>query len=86
MATLFFGGYDIPFVNEANYDQNLDGSIWCTGFNGKSGLFYILVYVGTMDNSKIQVRSVNEPGLEDIDSIGIIQYAGNRCFGFIKTK
>ena len=22
MATLFFGGYDIPFVNEANYDQN----------------------------------------------------------------
>ena len=23
MATLFFGGYDIPFVNEANYDQNL---------------------------------------------------------------
>lgn len=23
MATLFFGGYDIPFVNEANYDANL---------------------------------------------------------------
>jgi NADH-quinone oxidoreductase subunit H len=23
MSTLFFGGYDIPFVNEANYDQNL---------------------------------------------------------------
>ncbi|MBX2935087.1 MAG: NADH-quinone oxidoreductase subunit NuoH [Ferruginibacter sp.] len=22
MATLFFGGYDIPFLNEANYDQN----------------------------------------------------------------
>lgn len=22
MATLYFGGYDIPFVNEANYDQN----------------------------------------------------------------
>ena len=22
MATLFFGGYDIPFVNEANYNQN----------------------------------------------------------------
>ena len=22
MSTLFFGGYDIPFVNEANYDQN----------------------------------------------------------------
>ncbi len=22
MATLFFGGYDIPFVQEANYDQN----------------------------------------------------------------
>jgi len=23
MSTLYFGGYDIPFVNEANYDQNL---------------------------------------------------------------
>ena len=23
MATLFFGGYDIPFVNEALYNQNL---------------------------------------------------------------
>lgn len=22
MATLFFGGFDIPFLNEANYDQN----------------------------------------------------------------
>lgn len=22
MATLYFGGYDIPFLNEANYDQN----------------------------------------------------------------
>ncbi len=22
MSTLFFGGYDIPFLNEANYDQN----------------------------------------------------------------
>jgi NADH-quinone oxidoreductase subunit H len=23
MATLFFGGYDIPFLNEANYNQNV---------------------------------------------------------------
>jgi NADH-quinone oxidoreductase subunit H len=43
MATLFFGGYDIPFVNEASW-----GNHWWVD---KSVCFYFPVHVDTMDHS-----------------------------------
>jgi hypothetical protein len=42
--------------------------------------------VGALDDSPVQVRSVDEPGLEDIDTDSLIQYAGYRRHHFIKTK
>ena len=49
-------------------------------------MLHFPVHVGTLDHTKIQVRPVDEPGLEDIDTFSIIQYAGNRRFGLIETK
>ena len=51
MATLFFGGYDIPFVNEANWGQSLVGWIsWIWSIDDKGIVFYFCVYVDTLDH------------------------------------
>jgi len=49
-------------------------------------IVYISIHVGTMDSSKIQVRPVNEPWLENIAAFINLKYAGNRRINFIKTK
>lgn len=42
MATLFFGGYDIPFVNEANLPQNLATILGTLALLLKTGFFIFL--------------------------------------------
>lgn len=42
MATLFFGGYDIPFVNEANLPQNLATILGSLALLLKTGFFIFL--------------------------------------------
>ena len=44
MATLFFGGYDIPFVNEANWAPNLAAILGVFCLLGKS-LIFIFVFM-----------------------------------------
>lgn len=39
MTTLFFGGYDMPFVNEANFSPNVAALIGLAAILGKSFLF-----------------------------------------------
>ena len=39
-----------------------------------------------MDDPKVPVRPVNEPGMENIIAIGTCKYAGDRGINFIKTK
>ena len=52
MATLFFGGYDIPFVNEAAWGNALVGRInWFCSADGKSLVLYFPVYVDPLDHS-----------------------------------
>ena len=53
MATLYFGGYDIPFVNEASWglNQNLMALIGFCGVDGQSIFFHICIYVDPLDNS-----------------------------------
>ena len=46
MATLFFGGYDIPFLNEANYDQNWIAFFGILALMGKVVIFlFIFMWV-----------------------------------------
>ena len=46
MATLFFGGYDIPFLNEANYDQNWIAFFGIVALMGKVVIFlFIFMWV-----------------------------------------
>jgi NADH-quinone oxidoreductase subunit H len=42
MATLYFGGYDMPFVNEANLSVNLAAVI---GFVALFGKTFILIFI-----------------------------------------
>ena len=42
MATLFFGGYDIPFVNEADYNQNLMAGLGVLALMAKVVCFIFL--------------------------------------------
>jgi NADH-quinone oxidoreductase subunit H len=42
MATLFFGGYDIPFLNEANYDQTWMSILGVLALMAKVGGFIFL--------------------------------------------
>ncbi len=53
MSTLYFGGYDIPFVNEATWgmESKRDGHYWICGVDEQSILFRICVYVDTLDHS-----------------------------------
>ena len=75
MATLFFGGYDIPFVNEAAW-----GNHWWVGLIGfavlmtKAVLFIFFVHVDPLDHSPFPLRPVDEPGLERPVAAGPGQY------------
>ena len=74
MATLYFGGYDIPFVNDANLVHSI-GVNWLAVLEGavfiiKILWFYFPFHVGKMDRATFQVRSINEPGLENTVTIG----------------
>ena len=42
MATLYFGGYDMPFVNEANLSVNLAAIIGIVALFGKT---FILIFI-----------------------------------------
>ena len=57
MATLYFGGYDIPFVNDATliqyYWAKLGSIIAGAVFFVKNILVYFLIYVGKLDDSAI---------------------------------
>ena len=76
MATLFFGGYDIPFVNEASWglSPNAFGDHWICCIACQSIFLFVCIYVDTMDDSTFPLRSVDEPGMEEINSAGIDQY------------
>ena len=46
MATLFFGGYDMPFVNEANLSVNVAAIVGIVALLGKSFIFiFIFMWV-----------------------------------------
>ena len=49
-------------------------------------MFHFFVYVGTVDDSKIQVRPANESWMENPFTIITFKHAGNRGINFIKTK
>jgi len=42
MATLFFGGYDMPFVNEANLSPNIAALVGAAALMAKAGFFIFL--------------------------------------------
>ncbi|MEP7319959.1 MAG: complex I subunit 1 family protein, partial [Panacibacter sp.] len=44
IATLFFGGYDMPFVNEANFSPNIAALIGIVALMGKI-FFFIFVFM-----------------------------------------
>lgn len=44
MATLFFGGYDMPFVNEANFSHNVAAIIGAVALFGKI-IFFIFLFM-----------------------------------------
>jgi NADH-quinone oxidoreductase subunit H len=44
MATLYFGGYDIPFVNDANLAQSL-GMNWTALLQAASLLFKVAAFI-----------------------------------------
>ncbi len=46
MATLYFGGYDMPFVNEANFSVNIAALIGIVALLGKAIIFiFIFMWV-----------------------------------------
>ena len=51
MSTLFFGGYDMPFVNEANFTPNIAALGRNCGTDGQGGVLFIPVHVGALDDS-----------------------------------
>jgi NADH-quinone oxidoreductase subunit H len=44
MATLFFGGYDMPFVNEANFSANIAAIIGLVALMAKV-VFFIFLFM-----------------------------------------
>ena len=49
MATLYFGGYDMPFVNEANLSVNVAAIIGMVALLGKAFIF-IFIFMGVRWN------------------------------------
>ena len=69
IATLFFGGYDIPFFNESTLVNKC-----CTflEFSIVAKLHFSFLYLcGYVGHSAFPLRSINESGLERINTIGI---------------
>jgi len=62
MATIFWGGYDIPFVNDAsfglNHGQNLLAILQGLKFVYQSSDLYILFYVGEMEGFPSQFHEL----------------------------
>ena len=56
------------------------------GIDGESGFLFILIHVGALDDTEIQVRPVDAYGLAYPHPIGIGEYAGNRSGDIISTE
>ena len=81
MATLYFGGYNFPFMHQFG----LTGKTWVTIIGCgravcKNIFLHLLFHVGTLDNPAFPLRPVDGFGMENIDTVGHSQYCDNRVW------
>ncbi len=68
IATLYFGGYDIPFVNDATLGNSIGANWIRLGFPlhyWKSLFLHLLLHVGALDDSSFQYTPINGFRLEN---------------------
>jgi len=79
IATLYFGGYNMPFYRSVGIIAKSGDYVWFTVFLYEDIIPDLSIYVDQMDITTIQVRPADESGLEKTDAIGYFQHYGYRC-------
>ena len=85
MATLYFGGYDIPFVNECQLSVNIAALVGIVALLIKVVIFIFIFMWVRWTIPRFQIRPVNESWLESIDSTCFVKYVYNRCSYFVEA-
>ncbi len=78
IATLYFGGYNMPFIDQLGLSPNAVTLLGNSILFYEDFLFHLPVYVGALDVATIQVRPVDEPGMERTDTHCHVQHRSNR--------
>ena len=78
MATLYFGGYNFPFMYDLGLSQNWITIIGVVVFFAKIFAFIFFLHVDPVDTPALSLRSIDEPGLEGIDPVSHCQHRTDR--------
>lgn len=86
MATLFFGGYDMPFVNEANFSPNIAALIGIAALLGKVAFFLFLFMWVRWTIPRFRYDQLMNLGWKILIPLALINMLGTGAFILFKQN
>jgi NADH-quinone oxidoreductase subunit H len=86
MATLFFGGYDMPFVNEANFSPNIAALIGVAALLGKVAFFLFLFMWVRWTIPRFRYDQLMNLGWKILIPLALINMLGTGAFILFKQN
>jgi NADH-quinone oxidoreductase subunit H len=86
MATLFFGGYDMPFVNEANFSPNIAALIGVAALMGKVAFFLFLFMWVRWTIPRFRYDQLMNLGWRILIPLALLNMLGTGAFILFKEK
>jgi NADH-quinone oxidoreductase subunit H len=86
MATLFFGGYDMPFVNEANFSPNIAALIGVAALMGKVAFFLFLFMWVRWTIPRFRYDQLMNLGWRILIPLSLLNMLGTGAFILFKEK
>jgi NADH-quinone oxidoreductase subunit H len=86
MATLFFGGYDMPFVNEANFSPNIAALIGIAALMGKVAFFLFLFMWVRWTIPRFRYDQLMNLGWRILIPLALLNMLGTGAFILFKEK
>jgi NADH-quinone oxidoreductase subunit H len=86
IATLFFGGYDMPFVNEANFSPNIAALIGVAALMGKVAFFLFLFMWVRWTIPRFRYDQLMNLGWRILIPLSLLNMLGTGAFILFKEK